>query len=369
MGGPPQSTSRIRGLGFHLTVWSACPCTLLCISISRPRAVTDIFEPFFLLVACDCLLACGLSLQKDIVKELKRDFVEATSAWAVYQPMEAINAKMVRLLAERLEVSEVDANTKLMGRIKVPKRRNSRSSATMLAYRYLKRSVSHLFENLGKAAVKAFISSVNESTNMGHKVPVPNSTRTVLELSPADASYLFTGDRFIREIFGHMALLAAAKIMFASINATNRFTERNEQGIDTVVCLLAHMAFVVTKVREHLRLRMNGGVVQNVAQTPGVNEGHREPWIRELLTLDQVYWRRTEATNGLRLVDAASPTRALVISPAAEADAAAARAGGAGGLAGPAAGASGQPAEPPVAEQPAPVPGWPAAPVLVAETD
>lgn len=321
-----------------------------------------------MIIASACLFVRALLTQKDIVKELKKDFLDATSAWAVYQPMEAINAKMVRLLAARLNISEVDANVKLMGRIKVPKRKTTRTS-TMVAYRYLKRSVSHMFENMGKAAAKAFISSINESTRMAHHVARPNTTRTVLELSPADAAYLFTGDRFIREMFGHMALLAAAKNMFASVNATDRFTEPNQQGGDTVVCLLAHMAFVVTKVREHLRLRMNGGVVPSVALTPGVNEGHRELWIRELMTLDQVYWRRPEATNDLRLVDAASPTRALVISPAVEAETSAARAVAVGGPAGPAAGVSGQPAAPPAASSPAATPGCVPAGATLEDTD
>lgn len=322
----------------------------------------------WLVTACACLSACGLSTQKDIVKELKKDFLDATSAWAVYQPMEAINATMVRLLAARLDISEVDANNKLMSRIKVPKRKSTKT-CTMVAYRYLKRSVSHMFENMGKAAVKAFISSVNESTRMAHHVALPNTTRTVLELSPADAAYLFTGDRFIREMFGHMALLAAAKSMFASVNAADRFTEQNQQGGHTVVCLLAHMAFVVTKVREHLRLRMNGGVVPSVAQTPGVNEGHREPWIRELMTLDRVYWRRPEATNDLRLLDAASPTRALVISPSVAAATAGAGEIADGGPAGPAAGAGGQSASTPAAGPPLVAPISGVAGAALEETD
>lgn len=56
------------------------------------------------------------------------------------------------------------------------------------------------------------------------------------------------------------------------------------------------------------------GLVPNLERTRSVNEGHREPWIREILTLDQVHWRRPHTTNGLRLRDASSTARALAFN-------------------------------------------------------
>lgn len=264
-------------------------------------------------------------VRKDLLRVLKDDFIHAKSAWAVYKPMEEHHATLVRLVAERLGVTPEEASVKLLTRIPSSKRKNSKSPATVVAYRYLKRAVSHFYENLGKAAVKAFISSVNESTGMGKQVPVKGSrTRTVLALDQGEAIHLRQGDRFIHEAYAHKALLAGASNMFGFITAGHLFQESAPGNADrTVVCLLAHMAFVVTKVREHLRLRANDGTVVPLTDAAGMNEGHREPWIRELSTLDGVYWRLPAASNGLRLVDAASPTRASPLPPPDVADAAA----------------------------------------------
>lgn len=279
---------------------------------------------------------------------LKDQFVHATTAWDVYKPMEEHNATLARLVAKRLGLSPEEANAKLLERIPSSKRKNSKAPATVVAYRYLKRSVSHFYENLGKAAVKAFVSNVNESTGMAQQVPVNgSSTRTVLTFSRSDAEYLRTGDRFINEAFAHKALLAAIENMFASLTSSHLFEETTPGAAGkTVVCLLGHVAFVVTKVREHLRLRANDGVAVPLVDPSGMNEGHREPWIRELANLDGVYWRLPAACNGLRLLDAASPTRGCAIPPAGRGATAAvaAAAGGdasaAAAAAGPAAGAA-----------------------------
>lgn len=245
--------------------------------------------------------------------------------------MEAHNATLVRLVARRLSLTEGEANAKLMGRIRVPKRKVDGRTNTMVAYRYLKRTVSHFYEGLGKAAVNAFLSSIKRSTGMGRNVSVRGSrTRTSVELSAEEASFLLANDRFILETFGHRALLAGVHNMFASINAGHLFSESSmdSEAIDTVVCRFAHFALVVTKVREHLKLRIGGGATAN-PDNPGVNEGHRQPWERELVSLDAALWRTPQTRNGLRIVDADDRNRASVIVPLASEGGAAAAAGGA----------------------------------------
>lgn len=256
-------------------------------------------------------------VRKDLLRVLKDEFIHAKTAWDVYKPMEEHHSTLVQLVGERLDLTHEEASAKLLVRIPSSKRSNSKTPSTVVAYRYLKRAVSHFYENLGKAAVKAFVSSINESTGMGKHVLVKNSTtRTVLTLDENEAEHLRQGDRFIHEAYANKALLAGASNMFASITAAELFEEPTPGRADkTVVCLLAHMAFVVTKVREHLRLRSNGGVAVPLTDQAGMNEGHREPWMRELTTLDGVYWRLPAASNGLRLIDAASPTRACPLPP------------------------------------------------------
>lgn len=246
---------------------------------------------------------------------LKEEFIHAEAAWDVSKPMVDHRTTLVKLVCERLGLTEAEANAKLLTRIPSGKRKDSKAPATIVAYRYLKRAISHFYENLGKGAVKAFVSSINESTSMGKQIPVRSTkTRTVLTLTSEEAGHLRHGDRFIHEAYGHKALLSGAKNMIASITASGLFEGTEEGCADkTVVCLLAHMAFVVTKVREHLRHRAHGGSAPALMDTVGMNEGHREPWLRELVTLDAVYWRLSAASNGLRLIDAASPARASAV--------------------------------------------------------
>lgn len=155
--------------------------------------------------------------------------------------MDVHNATLVDLVSNRLEITAGEANAKLMGRVKVPKRKADGRSDTVVAYRYLKRTVSHFYEGLGRAAVKAFISSVKESTGMGSEVAVRGSrTRTVLEMSADEAAFFLMNDRLFNELYGHVALLAGARSMFASLNACHLFSETvPETRANTVVCLFA----------------------------------------------------------------------------------------------------------------------------------
>lgn len=235
----------------------------------------------------------------------------------MYKPVVVHNATLVQLVSDQLGVSASEANSKLMGRIKVPKRKRDGKCDTMVAYRYLKRTVSHFYEGLGKAAVKGFLASVKESTGMGTEVAVRGSTtRTCLELSAEQAAFFLTDDRFLNELYGHVALLAGAQNVFASLNATHLFTETvPETRASIVVCLFAHFALVVTKVREHLKLRVGVGAAAGLADSTGINEGHRDPWVREMASLDLSLWRTPQAMRGLRLVDADSPGRASPLRP------------------------------------------------------
>lgn len=171
---------------------------------------------------------------------------------------------------------------------------------------------------------------------MGKEVPVRGSrTRTYLELSAEQAAFFLADDRFLNELYGHVALLAGAQNAFASLNASHLFTETvPETRATTVVCLFAQFALVVTKVREHLKLRAGLGAAAAAADNSGINEGHRDPWVREMASLDLALWRTPYTTRGLRLVDAASPSRASAWRPSTgEGGAAAADAGGASGAA------------------------------------
>lgn len=70
-------------------------------------------------------------------------------------------------------------------------------------------------------------------------------------------------------------------------------------------------------MRDPLKLRGGEGAGATVQGKPqaGIDEGHREPWIRELVRLDGVYWRLAAALNRLRLVDRTFSTLASPARP------------------------------------------------------
>lgn len=98
--------------------------------------------------------------------------------------MEEHYATLVLLVMESRGVSAEDANEKLLMHMPARKRRGSKAFSTVAVYRYIKRAVSHFYENLRKAAVKAFISSINESKGMGKQVLFKGSKTRTVRLCP-----------------------------------------------------------------------------------------------------------------------------------------------------------------------------------------
>lgn len=87
------------------------------------------------------------------------------------------------------------------------------------------------------------------------------------------------------------------------------------QSGEVVACLSSQYALVATKVREHLKLRAARSGPAGQQDGAGMNEGHMDPWVRELLALDVRMGRSRGPINGMRLNDADSLTRAAVTAP------------------------------------------------------
>lgn len=168
----------------------------------------------------------------------------------------------MRLTAEMRFISPEAAHSLLLERLEIPTRASSQRTKVAVAYRYLKRSFSHCFETLAKTAVKAYVAKVNELKGLTHDAPVSgSSSRLTLELSAEDAACMRTADRFMREMYGHMGILARLTAIFEYLGAGERFLEPAEPGqtVKVVACMLAHYALGATKIRAHLRLRAAGG--------------------------------------------------------------------------------------------------------------
>lgn len=93
---------------------------------------------------------------------MKSEWAEAEQAWKTYPATEYFNTTLVRLTARKLYLTAEGAHAVLIGRVSVPTRGNKGKATTeMVAYRYLKRSVSPFFEMLGKTAVKAYVAYIH----------------------------------------------------------------------------------------------------------------------------------------------------------------------------------------------------------------
>lgn len=135
------------------------------------------------------------AVRKDLQRQLKTDFAQAIMAWEVFQTVEVLNAKLLRMGMAQLNVPSNESSQKLMSRVAVPVHKNSTS--TLVACRYLKRTINPFFETVSRAAFTSFIIRVKNETNMGSLV------RKTLEFSPTESAYLLDGDRFIHEGYDH----------------------------------------------------------------------------------------------------------------------------------------------------------------------
>lgn len=223
-------------------------------------------------------------LRKELQKQPKAYYAAATKAWEVFKTVEALNTKLVRMVMEQLNVTSKEASDLLMSSIAVPARKGS--SREIVAYRYLKRTIYHLYDILSKAAVKAYIFHVNAATQMGAVVPKS------LEFSAADSSYLQEVDRFVYEIYGHKGHVEGGLTVATLIGYGENVTENGGPGGGTkvLVCMLSQHAFVVTKVREYLK-RLAGIVAEGAGSAAVMNEGHREAWVREMSSMDNILSR------------------------------------------------------------------------------
>jgi len=230
-----------------------------------------------------------------------------------------------------------------------------------VAYRYLHRGISHLYQRIGARAVSAFASYVNEELNEGTLRRL-RGTKTKYEVffSRRDAKKLLQDNFFLKDSKCRNGLVRALAAVFSSYNVLSRFSETGNQRDHprVVVCRLGYFALISTKVRAHLKTRAaakrrdvrdnegedngnNGGqadgdgqhsdggsgsdAVQDDAVGGGLaniaeplNGGHRPEWVEELPIVDGVlHPQGAGAFNGLRIVDALETDRMVSVRPSA----------------------------------------------------
>lgn len=246
-----------------------------------------------------------------LLPELRKNLCNATDATSVYQTSSWHNRMLLRLTMEESSLSATDASAFLHSRVRFPSK--SRSGRTIKTVsRYLKQTVSYFYTQIRQTAVKQFVDSLYKHSNhaMGKPYKAPNAKRARIILTKENALELLSDDGLLEEVAPWKACIDALVAVFNRVGAGDTFSET----VTTApvkrrpVCLLAHVALVMTKIVEHLK-RVRGVPEE---QSPGMNAGHRLLWQRLLIELDGKFREVKEPQRGLRLRDADPAARAIV---------------------------------------------------------
>jgi len=146
---------------------------------------------------------------------------------------------------------------------------------------------------------------------------------------------LMSENKFFIDDVLKVGMLRALRVLFSSFGALFRFSEpaATPPAPRVIVCLLAHYAFVVTKVRVHLQTRadaddsdaegeddddddMDVGADEGADMGQVLNRGHHEEWVDDLVTVDNIFSPLVAtAVNGLRISELRDPRRTNTTHP------------------------------------------------------
>jgi len=191
----------------------ACPCLVLAICVGDTFSNTDD-------VRCALLLFIFF-VQELLLKALTDEIRTASSPSAVYPTTEVVNARLLGASSSVLKVSEEEAAQKLQEKMMLPVRKPEKGMALVVVYQYVRRVVSHLGSSLTFVAVAAFVKHIHSLQGIGTwSSPSASSTRRVLKLSADECSELLSGDSFITDAYGRLAMLDSLAKVIDEIDGT-----------------------------------------------------------------------------------------------------------------------------------------------------
>lgn len=246
-----------------------------------------------------------------LLPELRKNLCNAADATSVYQTSSWHNRMPLRLTMQELSLSATDASAFLHSRVRFPSKSRSGRTIKTVSH-YLKQAVSSFHTHIRQTAVKHFVDSLYKHSNhaMGKPHKAPNAKRARTILTKENALELLGTDGLLEEVAPWKAYINALVAVFNRVGAGDTFSET----VTTApvkrrpVCLLAHVALVMTKIVEHLK-RVRGVPEE---QSPGMNAGHRILWQQLLIELDGKFRQVKGPQRGLRLRDVDPAARAIV---------------------------------------------------------
>lgn len=246
--------------------------------------------------------------QETIFPKMIEIYTSSDESATVYPTTATQNELLVTSTVETQGGSRLEAFRLLHSRVMLPSTKQP-PLALKVVHKYLTRSIDYFFSAIGTTAMRIYVKSLHAQGHKGVTREKSNDqgTRFHLELGSEAAAVLAKDHEYIHDVVSLNAIKDATAAVFKRFGGGSRFVEPSSTPGDKpgLACLVAHMALVCTKIEEKLK---KAGKVP-VPPTPGINPGHRGPWVKLLGVLDKHFVQRGETRNGLRFIDGESLTR------------------------------------------------------------
>lgn len=241
---------------------------------------------------------------------MRDNFRGAEDAASVYPSDAWHNHLLLRETMKALSLTAAEASIFLNQRISFPSGKSKSGTIVKPIYRYLKQTVSYFYTTIRQTAVKEFVKCLHERSDeaIGQVYKPAKAKRGRIVLSKEEAMALLSDRSLMDDMLAWSSVLGAVAAAFKRVGAGEAFEEDNPLTPKKVrsVCLLAHLALVMVKIREHLRS------VAGVQDTQhGMNAGHRGTWVVMLSVLHTKFVMSSEPQRGLRLRDGQYDKRAV----------------------------------------------------------
>jgi len=200
------------------------------------------------LSACLRTLFLALREQEDFQQALKDDARLAKSPAELYRLGEHVNQRMIDVAVGVYGCSEKEAAASLQQKIMLPVRKPMKGFAMVVAYQYIKRTVSHFNSAITNCTVSTWLKRMNALKDIG---AWSTGNRRTLNLSAPEALDQLRGDAFIKDACGRIAMLDSLVAVISEFGGTDEmvcWTGANRSS-RVIRCIFALVAWVSFRVR------------------------------------------------------------------------------------------------------------------------
>jgi len=186
--------------------------------------------------------------QEAFQQALKDDARVAKSPAELYRLGEHVNQRMIDVAVGVYGCSEKEAAISLQQKIMLPVRKPMKGFAMVIAYQYIKRTVSHFNSAITNSTVSTWLKRMNALKEIG---AWSTGNRRVLNLSAPEALDQLRGDAFIKDACGRIAMLDSLAAVISEFGGTDEmvFWVGANRSSRVIRCIFALVAWVSFRVR------------------------------------------------------------------------------------------------------------------------